>query len=615
MINFYVELRKYILYTIHESYKYMYLMGGKIMALDGIVISNIVNELNNLILDGRINKIAQPEKDELIITIKSNRELIRLLISANPSLPLLYITKENKPSPMTAPNFCMLLRKHLNSAKIISVSQPSLERVIDIEIEHYNELGDLCTKHLFIELMGKHSNIIFTDDEYTIIDSIKHISSMVSSIREVLPGRKYFIPCSDNKYNPYEIDLSTFQTILKEHDIILQKALYTSITGLSPLIAAQIAIKSDVEADINTSLLSQEDITRLYKSFCDLINLINNKDYYPNIIYKNNIPTEFSSIKLDGYNTIYSTIEYDSISDLLYDYYSQKNQHTRIQQKSSDLRKITQTLIERASKKLDLQLKQLNDTQKREKYKVYGDLIMAYSYDIVSGSKSYTCMNFYSDNEEITIPLDVNLSPTENGKKYYDKFSKLKRTYTALTTQVEDTKNELNHLESISISLDIAKNENDLNQIKKELADNGYIKHKSGTNNKKQKNTSTGTPIHYVTENGYHIYVGRNNYQNDELTFKFATGNDWWFHSKTLAGSHVILKAGENNIPDEVFELAASAAAYYSKGKTNEKVEIDYIQKKHVKKPNAAKPGFVIYHTNYSMMVKPDISKLKEISE
>ena len=585
------------------------------MALDGIVISNIVSELNNLILDGRINKISQPEKDELIIAIKSNREIIRLLISANPSLPLLYITKENKPSPMTAPNFCMLLRKHLNSAKIISITQPSLERVIDMEIEHFNELGDLCTKHIIIELMGKHSNIIFTDDNYTIIDSIKHISSMVSSIREVLPGRKYFIPCSEEKLNPFTIDLNEFKKIIKEHDILLQKAIYSRITGLSPLIAAQIAIKANIAPDINTALLEDADIEVLYKAFCQLINTINSKDYFPNIVYKNNIPTEFSSVKLEGYHVGYTTTKYDSVSDLLYDYYSQKNQYTRIHQKSADLRKITQTLIERSSKKLDLQLKQLSDTQKRDKYKVYGDLIMAYSYDIVSGSKSYTCMDFYNDNKEITIPLDPDLSPTDNGKKYYDKFSKLKRTYTALTSQVEETKNELNHLESISISLDIAKNENDLNQIKKELAENGYIKNKGPANNKKQKATNSGAPMHYVTENGYHIYVGRNNYQNDDLTFKFANGNDWWFHSKTLAGSHVILKNIGEEIPDEVFELAAGVAAYYSKGKANEKVEIDYIQKKHVKKPNAGKPGFVIYHTNYSMMAQPDISKLKEVEE
>lgn len=585
-----------------------------IMALDGLVVSNLVYELNNLIIDGRINKISQPENDELIITVKANRELIRLLISANPSLPLIYVSKENKTSPMNAPNFCMLLRKHLNSAKIVSITQPSLERVMDIKIEHYNELGDLCTKHIIVELMGKHSNIIFTDDDMNIIDSIKHISAMISSVREVLPGRKYFIPDNSSKLDPFSMTFDDFYSRITAKDIPVYKAIYLSITGISPLIASSLCESALISSDDNVSVLNQDTLYHLYNIITMFIEEIKANKYSPNIIYKDGIPIEFSSVLLKGYNDGYTIKKYDNISELLYDYYSQKNAHSRIHQKSADLRKITQTAIERTSKKLDLQIKQLNDTSKRDKYKVYGDLLMAYAYDVAPKSKSYTCNNFYDNDKPITIPLDEAMSATENGKKYFSKYSKLKRTFEALTLLVKESKEELLHLESISNSLDIATCEEDLNAIKKELMDFGYIrfrKDKNQTKKKKKNDKNTGKPFHYITSGGLHIYIGRNNYQNDELTFKFATGNDWWFHSKTIAGSHVILKwDGNDTPPDEAFEEAACAAAYYSKGRLYDKVEVDYIQKKFVKKPNGAKPGFVIYHTNYSMVAKPDISKL-----
>lgn len=592
------------------------------MALDGLVISNIVYELSSNLQDGRINKISQPEPDELILTIKANGVLQKLLISANPSLPLIYITNENKVAPLTAPNFCMLLRKHLNSAKIISITQPSLERVIDFKIEHYNDLGDLCYKHLIVELMGKHSNIIFTDDEGIIVDSIKHISSFMSSVREVLPGRDYFIPDTNLKNNPLEVEFNTFSSLIKEKDIILQKALYMNFTGISPLIASDICVRCNIQPDIHTSQLIDDDIISLYKSFNYLINLIQTHEFKPNIIFEKNKPVEFSSIKLTSYqNDNYTIKDYANISEVLYNYYFQKNIYTRMQQKSSDLRHICQLAIERTSKKLDLQLKQLKDTEKRELYKVYGDLLMAYSYDVTSGEKTYTCENFYNNNELITIPLDEDLSATDNGKKYYDKFAKLKRTYTALSLQVQTTSNELMHLESISNSLDIARNEDDLDSIKKEMTEFGYIKRKYISNNsknsknKKAKNKIISKPMHFVSKEGYHIYVGRNNYQNDELTFKLSSINDWWFHSKTIAGSHVILKNDKDEPDDKAFELAASCAAYFSKGKNNEKVEIDYLQKRNVKKPNGAKPGFVIYHTNYSMVAKPDISELTLVDD
>ena len=283
----------------------------------------------------------------------------------------------------------------------------------------------------------------------------------------------------------------------------------------------------------------------------------------------------------------------------------------RIRQKSPDLRRIVQTALERNRKKFDLQAKQMKDTEKMEKYKVYGELINTYGYNLESGCKSFQALNYYT-NEEITIPLDPTMTPQENAKKYFDRYNKLKRTAQALEEQLQDTKEEIQHLESISTALDIALLESDLSQIKEELQEYGYIKkHFTG----KKKALAKSKPLHYVSSDGYDIYVGKNNYQNEELTFKFATGNDWWFHAKKMAGSHVIVKSKNEELPDRTFEEAGRLAAYYSSGRTAPKVEIDYIQKKHVKKPNGSKPGFVVYYTNYSLMIEPDISGLKLLSE
>ena len=258
-------------------------------------------------------------------------------------------------------------------------------------------------------------------------------------------------------------------------------------------------------------------------------------------------------------------------------------------------------------------MRQLKDTENRDKYKVYGELINTYGYGLEEGCKSFKALNYYT-NEEITIPLDPTLTPAQNSKKYFDKYGKLKRTEEAVTEQITDTESEISHLESISNALDIARSESDLSQIKEELTEYGYIK-RHYTNKKGQKAQPKSKPLHYISSDGFDIYVGKNNFQNDELTFKFATGNDWWFHAKKMAGSHVIVRTKDGELPDRTFEEAGRLAAWYSKGHSAPKVEIDYIQKKHVKKPAGAKPGFVVYYTNYSLMASPDISDLKEVTE
>ena len=605
------------------------------MAFDGITIANLTKDFSDRLSGGRIYKIAQTESDELFITVKLSYENAekfgvkqeKLVLSADASLPLAYLTDESKASPMTAPNFCMLLRKHIQNGRIISVTQPGgLERIIRFEVEHLDEMGDLRHKVLLIEIMGKYSNIIFTDEDNMIIDSIKHIPASVSSVREVLPGREYFIPSQD-KANPLTTTADEFSSCVLSKGMPLFKAIYSSYTGLSPIIAQEICYRSGVDADKSAVALDTSESISVYRAFDDVIHLVKEGNFLPSIVYEEGAPREFASIPLTLYGEPesagsvadsdspgrYSYEFTSSISDLLQKYYAEKNVVTRIRQKSVDLRKIVQTALERNVRKYDLQLKQMSDSEKKDKYRVYGELLTVYGYSAEPGAEKIT-VNDYNTGKDVTITLDPTLTPAQNAKKYFDKYTKLKRTAEALEEQMKETKEAIDQLESIQTSLEIAQQEADLAQIRQELADSGYIKaHNTGKNGRREKITSK--PFHYLSSDGFDIYVGKNNIQNDELTFKMANGGDWWFHAKKIPGSHVVLLTGGKEVPDRAFEEAAALAAFYSKGKNQEKVEIDYVMRKEVKKPGGAKPGFVVYYTNYSMAISPDISTLKLISD
>lgn len=576
------------------------------MAFDGITISALVKELKENLTDGRIAKIAQPESDELLLTVKTPGGQKRLYISASASLPLIYLTSDNKPSPMTAPGFCMLLRKHIGGGRITGISQPKLERIIHIDIEHLDELGDLCRKTLIVEIMGKHSNIIFCDDKGMIIDSIKHVSAQMSSVREVLPGRQYFIPDTMEKQDPLNTDLAGFSAALRDRPAPLGKAIYLSYTGVSPVAAEEVCCLAGLDSSMTAKDLSDDMMTHLYRQFCYYFEQVKQGSFTPAIYYSGGDPKDFSALPVSHYSA-YRRQEFTSVSELLSTYYAVKNTMTRIRQKSADLRHVVQTALERSRKKYDLQLRQLRDTENRDKFKVYGELINTYGYNLPEDASELTALNYYT-NETVTIPLDKNLTPQENAQKYFNKYNKQKRTYEALSGLIGDTADDNRYLESISNSLDIAQNEDDLLQIKEELTQAGYIRRKYT----KKKVKIMSRPLHFVSQDGYHMYVGKNNLQNDELTFHFASGSDWWFHAKGAPGSHVIVKSGGDELPDRTFEEAGRLAAYYSKNRGSDKVEIDYVEKKHVKKPNGAKPGFVVYYTNYSLVIDSDISEIEE---
>ena len=607
------------------------------MAFDGLTIAALAYELNNELTGGRIAKIAQPETDELLLTIKTQDGQRRLLLSADASLPLVYLTGDNKPSPMTAPNFCMLLRKHLQNGRITGISQPGLERILHIRIEHLDEMGDLRQKTLVVEIMGKHSNIIFVNEEQVILDSIKHISAAVSSVREVLPGKPYFVADTQNKKDLLVTEREEFISTLKSKPQSIYKALYGSFTGISPILAQELCHRAGIDGDASTAALGDKEYEALFAVAAGLKEVVHKGSYSPTVAYEGKKPVEYCALPLTIYGAdpdqatgngqteggakahsgnpgqaatgIFRTEIFPSMSTLLESYYAEKNALTRIHQRSADLRRIVQTALERNIKKYDLQLNQMTDTEKRDTFRIYGELLNTYGYSAKPGDTSLEALNYYT-NEMVTIPLDPTLSAKENAQHYFDRYGKLKRTYEALSQLTLEVKEEIDHLESIATSLDIAQREEDLAQIKEELTQSGYIRRKS--NGKKERFTSK--PFHYLSSDGFHIYVGKNNLQNDALTFQFATGGDWWFHAKAVPGSHVVVKTEGQELPDRTFEEAARLAAYYSKGRDQDKVEIDYIQRKHVKKPNGAKPGFVVYYTNYSMIATSDISGLELLS-
>ena len=574
------------------------------MAFDGFAVAALRKEFQDCLCGGLITKIAQPEPDEILIHIKNRGESVRLLLSANPALPLAYLTEENKPSPMTAPAFCMLLRKHIGSGRITDIQQPDMDRILVFVIEHRNELGDECRKKLILEMMGKYSNLIFTDDEGMILDAVRRVSSHMSSLREVLPGRPYFLPEALEKQNPLTVDKETFLQKITTGNLPLARAVTAAFTGFSTSLAEELVFRAGLDSRKVPDSCTAEELLRLAEEFDRLCRQTEKGEFSFAIYYDQEKPRQFFVTESLMYRDLQRQT-YEDISGMLSAFYTQKETASRIRQRSADLRKIVSTALERTSRKLSLQEKQLADTEKMDKYRIWGELINASLYDAQEGSDVLETLNYYTG-ERVKIPMDKTLTPSQNAQHYYQKYNKMKRTAASVSEQIEETKESLAHLTSIRASLETAQDEADLKDIRDELADFGYAK-KTDRKNKKGVRTKS-KPLHYLSSDGFDLYVGKNNYQNEDLTFRMAEGNDWWFHVKGAAGSHVILRCGGKEVPDRTFEEAAALAAFYSSLRASEKAEVDYTLRKNLKKPKGNIPGFVVYHTNYSLLAGTDIS-------
>ena len=582
------------------------------MALDTIAIHHLKEELSQVIVNSRIEKVYQPEKDEIVLLIKADKESKRLVISANASHPRIHFTKVQKENPQTAPMFCMLLRKHLQSGKIVSVNQIDYERILRIDIDSYDELGDLTRKYLFCEIMGRHSNIILTKEDLTIIDSIKHIDFTVSSIRQILPGLIYIAPPSQDKTPILSKNIQSDIFDFSKEGTRVDKAIMNSVSGISPLSAREIIFNAINNIDVDSSQLSD-----IMKSA--VIDEIEKAKTYPKkpciIIEKSSKKViDFSPFDIFQYGNNVDKIFYNNLNELLDDFYKGRDSTERMKQKSSDLIHLLNNNIERISKKIALLKKTLDDAKNKDAYKISADLITSNLYRINEKDVSITVENYYSENlEEVTITLNPALSPSQNAQKYYKLYQKAKNAEIEAAKQLKTAIDDLEYIESTLVLTNNAQSEADLNAIRCELSDLGYLKRK--VQSKKQRNQNTSKPYHYISSDGFDIYVGKNNTQNDYLTLHFANSQDMWFHTKKIHGSHTVIKLGiDKNIPDQTIKEAAMLAAYYSKGRESSNVPVDYTTIKNVKKPNGAKPGMVIYDFYNTIYVTPDIPPIEKLN-
>ena len=527
------------------------------MPYDGLITRTIKNELYNLILLGKIDKIHQPSKDEIIIHIRNNRINYKLLLSSNASNCRTHLTNYDKANPTRPFNFCMVLRKYLLGAKLLNISQFSNDRILEFNFENINELGDKESKTLVIEMMGKHSNIILLNNNRNIIDSIKHVDFEMSSVREVMPGRPYEYPPIHDKVNPFEADKE-----LAENNYI------------------------------GISTLGFNEIRNI-----GLSNFINTTPT-PCIIYQDEKLIDFYVIQP---TTLENTAmkSFDTMSEAIDEYYNTKLNLATLNSYKAELSQLISKQLNKTQKKLKIAQNKIKEASNLEDYKIKGELISANIYRIKPNQETTILENFYDEYKPIELKLNPYITPAQNAQAYFKKYNKLKNTISACTLQEEELSNEIKYLESILFSIDTANSREDLNLVKEDLVSSGYIKESK----KKEKETTSS----YLTFNymGFEILVGRNNIQNDMLTFKVAMKNDIWLHAKNIPGSHTIIKTQNKEVPDEVLEYAASLAALYSKAKTSPKVEIDYTKAVYVKKIHGAKPGMVTYTNFKTVYIEP----------
>lgn len=586
------------------------------MSFDGIVTKSVVKELKDNLIGGRVDKIFQQEKDEILINIRSKGNNYKLIISASSNNPRFYLTEFSKVNPEAPPMFCMLLRKHLSGGTILNIEQYGMDRIIFIDVSSLDELGQSSEKRLIIEIMGKHSNIMLVEkSSLKIIDSIKRVTDDMSRVRQILPGFIYEYPPMNEKANPLSTNSTEFQKFLRDekNNTNIFKFLYFNYLGLSPLVSKEICFNSKLDSKRTVESLSQEEINILYSSFENLMDIVIREEFSPLYITGNNTKNieVFYALDLKGFNNDNKTY-ISSISQLLDIYYKRKDIGDRIGQRSQSIRKTIQVKLERTINKLEKQKFELLESKNREIYKIYGDLISANIHNIKPGAELIQLENFYDENMSlIEIPLDKKISAALNAQKYYKKYSKLKTANSLLAKEIPETENEIIYLENVLISIENSTEIKELNEIKEELMLEGYIKNTDKKNKKKKKEEAISKPYHYISKDGYNIYIGKNNKQNDYLTLKFAHKEDLWLHVYNMPGSHVIVEKKDVNIPDTTLEEAAALAAYFSKGKDGSHVPVAYTERKNVKKPKNAKTGMVIFDNFKTISITPS----KEVIE
>ena len=576
------------------------------MALDAVAVKALVAELQCLV-GGRVDKVHQPERDEIAIGVRTYDASYKLLISASPAHPRIHLSTHSKSNPKTAPLFCMLLRKHLASGRISAITQVGFERIVKVTIESYDELGDYTEKSLYVEIMGRHSNVILVNNEGRIIDSIKRIDESMSSVREILPGGVYELPPIQSKTALTDWETENDLEFLGTQKV--DKAIISQIAGISPLTAREIVYNVFGTTDVLSDAVNTNRYAMLKLEINKLKSRTENNDFEPCMIEDTQTGklVEFSAIPIEQYETLAKIVKYESISELVDEFYYKRDVAERMRQKTADLIKLLNNHAERIAKKMSILRATLSDAEKMDTYREYGDLITANIYRIQEGHKSVEVENYFDENMgTVKITLDPSLSPSQNAQKYYKKYNKSKTALKEAQKQLEQSAEELEYIESTLAMVETADRLEDISVIRRELANEGYIKR--STNAQKKQKAEQSKPMHFVSSDGFDIYVGRNNTQNDYLTLKLANSSDLWFHTKDIHGSHTVIKLGlDKDVPKQTILEAASLAAYYSKARESSQVPVDYTTIKNVRKPNGAKPGMVIYEHYNTVYIKPEL--------
>lgn len=584
------------------------------MPFDGIVAKSIVDELSVMLSGGRIEKILQPEADEIVLLVRALNKSYRLVLSASANYPRIHLTDAVKENPSTPPLFCTVLRKYLSGGRILSFEFNDYERIIGIVIESSNELGDISTKKLIIEIMGRYSNIILVNNENKIIEAIKHVDADISSVREVMPARPYVLPPAQDKLSPSQLHTDLLIDGLDLTTQTVDKFLLERIKGFSPLLCREACHRSDIGGRTGAATLKIEERNRLKETLDQMIKEINQSEYAPCVLFEDEQhqkPLDFHCLGITQYNNI---LKLDSISEVLDTFYSTRDNSERLKQKKSDLYKVLSNSIDRCTKKISIQQQSLRDVADREKLRLFGELITANIYAIPLNIKSISLLNYYTETGEyIDIPLDPNKTPQKNAQRYFKKYAKAKNTYTYTTRQLKDSQTELEYLESVLQLLDNCTALVEMDEVRQELAEQGYMTLKKKPAAKKK--SALTEPLHFISSDGFDIYVGKNNKQNDFLTLKLAQSNDIWLHTKTIPGSHVIIKKSGKDIPDKTLEEAASLAAWHSKARMSSNVSVDYTTVKNVSKPSGAKPGMVIYVNYKTAVVTPEKALVESLQK
>ncbi|GCD08920.1 Rqc2 family fibronectin-binding protein [Clostridium tagluense] len=578
------------------------------MALDGIYLSSLIEEIKDVIIDCRVDKVTQPEKDEIILSFKKNRKIYKLLISSSSNYPRIHFTEFNKENPAQAPIFCMVLRKYLNTATVLDVRQLNSDRLLIIDFKSSDELGFDSVYSLIIEIMGRHSNIsLVRTRDNLVMDSIKHVTADVNTFRVLFTGVEYAYPPISTKLNPFNFTYEEFYEYITTKEIHYAEKFFTgTFTGISSKLSSELLYRYSFEH----KSFDLEHAKHIYDFTVNMFKSLSKDTFLASYTVKGKLE-DFHCVKLTSLKDC-EYAEYDSPSKLIENFYFQKDNHDRLNSKSAGLQKIVHNNINRCDKKIKILKETLKECDTKGAYKLNGELLTANIYSLKKGDKFASVVNYYSeDGAFVKIKLDENKTPSQNIQYYFKKYNKFKIAEEMALIQMNLTENELKYLHSVLTNIINVENYNGIEDIKNELIETDYItfkKHNKGKN-KKAKPTK---PMHFVSSDGIDIYVGRNNIQNDFLTLKLANKNDMWLHTKDIPGSHVIIK-NFGDIPENTLLEACNLSAFYSKSKDSSSVPVDYTEVKNVKKPSGAKPGMVIYSTNKTMYITPSESTLKRV--